>query len=164
MRYQGPDVRRSAPDTPEHGSVRVGHGSRGGWDIFGPERQVTRSDGNVLFEVDGKPALRLYKEHLGGLASGLPATALLFPLSLRRSDGADPLVRTILAVDEPTQSMTFAGDIPQGSRVQFMRADFERLIDGANQAARLTGPDGDDPSTSLAIAISCVGRRMVTRQ
>jgi hypothetical protein len=140
--------------------LRARHGSRGGWDTFGPERLVTRSDGNVLYEVDGKPALRLYKEHLGELAAGLPATALLCPLGLRRRDGANPVVRTILSIDEPTQSMTFAGDMPQGSRVQLMQASVERLIDGASQAARQTS--GAEPGqTSLSIAISCVGRRLV---
>jgi hypothetical protein len=144
--------------------VRVGHGSCGGWDTFGPERTVTRADGNVLFEIDGKPALRLYKEHLGPLSAELPASALLCPLNLRRRDGDPTIVRTILAIDEASQSMTFAGDIPQGSRVQFMQANFERLIDGAEQAARLTGLRTDDVSVSLAIAISCVGRRLVLRQ
>lgn len=62
--------------------IRVGHGSRGGWDIFGPERRVTRSKGNVLYELDSKPALKLYTQYLGERASGLPATALLFPLAV----------------------------------------------------------------------------------
>jgi len=142
--------------------VKIGHGSKGGWDIFGPERLVSRSAGNVLFELDGRPALALYKQYLGERAAGLPSTALLFPLCLR--DPADPdkvLVRTILSIDEATQSMTFAGDIPQGCRVQLMRANFDRLIDGASEAARLTTARAADGGHSLAIAVSCVGRRLV---
>jgi len=142
-------------------ALRVGYGSQGGWDSFGPTQRITRSDGNVLFEVDGQPALRVYKKHMGALAAGLPATALMFPLSMKRGEGADPIVRTILAVDEGTQSMTFAGDVPQGTEVQFMRADFDRLIDGANEAARLTTLRGGERGASLSIAISCVGRRLV---
>jgi len=61
--------------------LRVGHGSRGGWDIFGPERRITRSEGSMLYELDGQPALELYKKYLGERAAGLPATALLFPLA-----------------------------------------------------------------------------------
>jgi hypothetical protein len=137
--------------------VRVTHGSRGGWDSYGPILTVTRSDGNVLFDVDGRPALRLYKEHLGTLASGLPATALMCPLALRQPEG-DAIVRTILSVDEGTQSMTFAGDIPQGAKVQFMRADFDRLIAGAKDAASQTGKGA---GVDLAVAVSCVGRRLV---
>jgi hypothetical protein len=145
--------------------VRIGNGSKGGWDKFGPERLVTRSDGNVLYELDGRPSLQLYKEYLGDRAAGLPATGLLFPLALRASRSDEKsLVRTILAVDEAAQSMTFAGDIPQGSLAQLMRANFDRLIQGASDAAALTvnGHRSSRPGNpTLSIAISCVGRRLV---
>ncbi len=144
-------------------SVRVGHGSKGGWDLFGPERSITRSEGNVLFELDGKPALELYKEYLGERASGLPATALLFPLEIRESrDAKSSLVRTVLSVSEEAQSMTFAGDLPQGWLAQLMRANFDRLVEGASEAARLGGAEMSGPC--LSIAISCVGRRLVLGQ
>ncbi|HHO60036.1 MAG TPA: hypothetical protein ENJ64_07305, partial [Thiotrichales bacterium] len=142
--------------------VRISHGSKGGWDSFGPRRKVTRAESNVLYELDGKPALALYKEYLGHRADGLPATALLFPLALHADDGSeDYTVRTVLAVDEEEQSMTFAGDIPEGYQVQLMQADFERLIDGAYDAASMAGQDTDSNGDHLNIAISCVGRRLV---
>lgn len=145
--------------------VRIGHGSKGGWDQFGPVRLVTKSDGNVLYELDGRPALQLYKDYLGDRAAGLPATGLLFPLALRASWSEEKsLVRTILAVDEAAQSMIFAGDIPQGAFAQLMRANFDRLIQGASDAAALTvnGFPCTTPGTpTLSIAISCVGRRLV---
>jgi hypothetical protein len=141
--------------------VQVGHGSQGGWDRFGVERQVTRSEGSVLYELDGEPALALYKRYLGDRAAGLPATALLFPLSLCDHDGGPGLVRTVLAVDEANQSMTFAGDIPEGSRVQLMRANFDRLVEGAATAGRLANHGLDLQGECLAVAISCVGRRLV---
>ncbi|MEX2218975.1 MAG: FIST N-terminal domain-containing protein [Phycisphaerales bacterium] len=142
--------------------IRVGHGSKGGWDVFGPERVVTRSEGNVLYELDGRPALPLYKNYLGERASELPASALLFPLSLRK-DRADAtsLVRTILSVDEATGSMTFAGDILQGHLAQLMRANFDRLIEGAAQSALMTRSRCDSDRACLSIAVSCVGRRLV---
>ena len=140
-------------------SVHVSHGSRGGWDSFGPERLVTKSVGNVLHELDGEPALALYKTYLGERASGLPATALLFPLALLQGDSHDTLVRTILSVDEATQTMTFAGDIPQESVVQLMRANFDRLVDGAAQAS--VDADRQEIGDALTVAISCVGRRLV---
>ena len=142
-------------------AICVGHGSRGGWNAFGPEREITRAEQNVLFELDGKPALDLYKEYLGARAAGLPATGLLFPLAIRRDGDEEQLVRTILSVDERAKSMTFAGDIPQGCRAQLMMANFDRLIDGAAQAAQLARRDDEHALTTFAIAISCVGRRLV---
>jgi len=139
--------------------LHLGHGSKGGWDYLGPERRVTRSDSNVLYELDGKPALELYKDYLGERASGLPATALLFPLALKQDGpGENYLIRTILAVDETKQSMTFAGNIPQHSLVQLMRGNFDRLITGASEAAILT--KSEDLKNALVIAITCVGRRL----
>ncbi len=144
-------------------SVKLGHGSKGGWDIFGPERKVTKSKNNVLFELDGKPALQLYKTYLGDRVSELPASALLFPLALRKdSDDNKSIVRTVLNIDEENQSMIFAGDIPEGHLVQLMRANFDRLIDGAAEAALMTKCESSTNSDSvLSIAISCVGRRLV---
>ena len=140
--------------------VRVGHGSKGGWDTFGPERVVTRSLGNVLYTLDDRPALALYKEYLGDRASGLPGSALLFPLSLRASQNAtESVVRTVLGVDEAAQSMTFAGDLPMGSYATLMRANFDRLILGAQGAGHAAMREY--PAPALCIAISCVGRRLV---
>jgi hypothetical protein len=142
--------------------LQVGFGSQGGWDIFGPERRVTRSQANVLHEIDGTPALALYKRYLGERAAGLPATALLFPLAMRQSKTDEQrLVRTILSVNEADQSMVFAGDVPEGSLVQLMRASFDRLIEGAADAARQTCIPAAVSGATLAIAISCVGRRLV---
>jgi hypothetical protein len=142
--------------------LRIGHGCEHGWSDFGPERRITRSEGNVLHELDGKPALDLYKTYLGERAAGLPGTALLFPLAVRRERGAEPLVRTILSVDEGTRSMTFAGDIPQGGVARLMRSTTERLIDSAARAAdEAFGALGPVQGGTLALTVSCVGRRLV---
>jgi hypothetical protein len=144
--------------------IKIGYGSLGGWDPFGPERLVTRSRGNVLYELDGRSALELYRRYLGEHASGLPATGLLFPLSVRTEEGGPGVVRTILSVDEATQSMTFAGDLPQGAYARLMKANFDRLIDGAVGAARTTLGEGGAASPDLAICVSCVGRKLVLKQ
>ncbi len=144
--------------------LKIGYGSMGGWDPFGMERVVTKSEGNVLYELDGKSALDLYKKYLGEHSSSLPASGLLFPLSIRSRDGGTSLVRTVLAVDEKTSSMTFAGDVPLGSLARFMKSNVDRLIDGAMEAARQCLRTGGGESPDLAVLISCVGRRMVMKQ
>jgi hypothetical protein len=119
-------------------AIRIGHGSAGGWDEFGPRRQITRSRGNVLFEFDGQPALDLYELYLGeDEARGLPGSGLLFPLRIFDPERPDhDIVRTILAVDHEARSMTFAGDVPEGWTAQLMRGNFDRLAAGAASAAR----------------------------
>lgn len=146
--------------------LRIGYGSLGGWDPFGPERKVTRSRSNVLYELDGKPALELYKVYLGeDHAQQLPAAALLFPLAIRTgTEDQSPLVRTVLSIDEAEQSMTFAGDVPEGVYARLMKANFERLIDGACGAAKASYESLDGSNPELAILISCVGRKLVLKQ
>lgn len=143
--------------------LEVGYGSVGGWDPFGPERIVTRSKGNVLCELDGTSALALYRDYLGPYAAELPSSGLLFPLSLIGADGRR-IVRTILGVDDATGSLTFAGDIPQGAKVQLMKANFDRLIEGASQASDEARSAVQQQTPALALLISCVGRRLVLKQ
>lgn len=144
--------------------LRIGYGSLGGWDSFGPDRLITRAQGNVLYELDGSSALSLYKRYLGEHATRLPASALLFPLSISAGHGAESVVRTILSIDEREQSMTFAGDIPEGAYARLMKANFDRLIDGASNAASASAMMIGANSADLALLISCVGRKLVLQQ
>ena len=144
--------------------LKIGYSSLGGWDSFGPDRLITKSKDNILYELDGQSALGLYKKYLGEHAEKLPASGLLFPLSLRLPDGKDWVVRTILGINEEDQSMIFAGDVPEGSYARLMKANFERLIDGASLAAQGSYEAVGSSSPELAILISCVGRKMVLGQ
>ncbi len=167
-------TRVGADDNPEVGriaalgfygsSLVIGHGSIGGWDDFGPERIITRSDGNVLYELDGQPALDLYKTYLGDEADNLPGSALLFPLKVRPTpDSISDVVRTVVGVDEGERSMTFAGNVPEGYVAQLMRGNFENLIEGAAEAARIATADMGGAG-KLAILISCIGRKLLLGQ
>jgi hypothetical protein len=124
-------------------------------------RTVTRAEGNTLFELDGQSALQLYKTYLGDQAAHLPGSALRFPLSITPLGADSVVVRTILSIDEKSESMVFAGDIPNGARVRFMRASYEDLVDGAAHAAETTR---DQSTPSLVLCVSCVGRRIVLGQ
>lgn len=145
-------------------AFRVRSSTGGGWQPFGPKRLITKSKANVLFELDKQPALALYKRYLGERAAGLPATGLLFPLQLLPGhERESPLVRTILAVDEATQSLTFAGDLPEGYFTRLMRAGHDDLVEGAGLACAQNDFDSW-VSSSAAILVSCVGRRLVLGQ
>lgn len=145
-------------------NISVGYGSRGGWDQFGPDRLITKSKQNVLFEVDGQSALDLYKKYLGAQAEGLPGSALRFPIAVKPSREAPAVVRTVLSIDEKEKTMTFAGDMPEGWYGRLMKASPDRLIDGATGAAQLITTNSVNESPELAILISCVGRKLVLNQ
>lgn len=145
--------------------LRVGYGSLGGWDPFGVERRITRSAGNVLYELDGEPVLDLYKRYLDKHAQHLPASGLLFPLAIRADDSdRTPIVRTILSVDEDAKTLTFAGDMPLGHRARLMKSNVERLIDGAHGAGVAACAPRGAADPDFALLISCVGRKLVLKQ
>jgi len=145
--------------------VRFVSATAGGWAPFGPRRAITRSDGNVLHELDGKPALDLYARYLGEEdIAGLPGTALHFPLLVRDRENLDrEVVRTVLAIDHDERTMTFAGDMPVGWTAQLMRGSFDRLAASAGRAARGTSPGQAEAPTGdrIALLVSCIGRRLL---
>ncbi|MCX6547715.1 MAG: FIST C-terminal domain-containing protein [Acidobacteria bacterium] len=158
--------------TSSEGAVAVGlygtglvltHGSCGGWAPFGPARKVTRSRENILYELDGEPALNVYKRYLGEHAKGLPNSGLLFPLELLNPErGRLGLIRTILGVDEAEGYLVLAGDVEAGGYLRLMHASTDDLVDGAEQAAELAGSQRlSGAGQGLALLVSCVGRRLV---
>ena len=144
--------------------LRVGYGSMGGWQPFGPVRTITRAEGNVLYELDGRSALDLYKTYLGDHADQLPSSALLFPIVVTEPESGQGVVRTVLAVDEQQKSMTFAGDIPHGGTAQLMKTNVDDLVDGATAAAEASLQGLGDARPDLALLVSCVGRKLVMKQ
>ncbi len=147
-------------------AIQMRHGSKGGWDTFGPQMKVTSSYGNRLYTLEGESALDLYKQYLGPQAAELPSSALLFPLAIRDTPTSEKIVvRTILSIDENDEAMIFAGDIRKGQYVQFMRANFDHLIAGASEAATLLGDNTEmQGEQTLSVAISCIGRRLVLKE
>lgn len=141
--------------------IKIGTGYHGGWDVYGPERIITKSEGNVLYEIDGENALDLYKKYLGNYADGLPSSALFFPITIKSGEDDFFLVRTILSVDERNKTMTFAGNLPQGSTMRFMKSNFDRLINAAYEAGKdaMNGLGGSQ--SELAILVSCIGRKLI---
>lgn len=140
--------------------LQVGHGSQGGWEMFGLEKTVTRSRDNVLYEIDHKNALNIYKKYLGPEAALLPGSALLFPLSVTIPQTGEKVVRTILSIDQDNGSMTFAGNIPEGATVRFMRANFDKITHAAADAA-LQAQHSGAVQPRLALLVSCVGRKLI---
>jgi hypothetical protein len=140
--------------------IHFGYGSEGGWGDFGPEREVTQSEKNVLYKIGDRFALDLYKEYLGKYAEELPGSSLYFPLSMKENIDSTSVVRTILSIDEEKKSMTFAGNIPEGSYVRMMKGNVDKLIDASSKAAQKTA-NGQSQKAHLALLVSCVGRRIV---
>ncbi len=139
--------------------LSVGTGCFAGWSEFGAQRTITKSKDNVLYEIDGEPALDLYKRYLGELANELPNSGLRFPLSIKEDENSPEIIRTLLAIDKDEKSITYAGDVPEGYSARLMKADIDVLIDGAGKAAKSIVQVNN--KTALGLVVSCVGRKIV---
>ncbi|WP_116788657.1 FIST signal transduction protein [Flavobacterium psychrotrophum] len=144
-------------------SLEISSASYGGWQPFGPERLITKSKGNILYEIDGQPALKLYKKYLGDKADNIAESTLLYPLNILVPGKSEPVVRTILSIDTNSDSMTFAGDVPQGSLAQLMMVSPQGIAHGAAIAAK-HAMEGRKQKPELALVISCIGRKLVMGQ
>jgi hypothetical protein len=143
--------------------LHFSHGSFGGWKPFGPTRKVTRCVGNILYELDGEPALDVYKRYLGDYAKDLPGSGLLFPFEML-SDARESLgqIRTILGVNEADGSLVLAGVINPDGYLRLMHAHTNDLVDGAETAANSTIENvGEVQGQALGLLVSCVGRKLV---
>lgn len=146
-------------------SVSLGFGSMGGWEPFGPPRKVTKSADNILYELDGQPALEIYKKYLGVHARELPSSGLLFPFAILKNETDESgLIRTILGIDEKTGSLTLAGDIPLNGFLRLMHSKTSGLVNGAEKAAQHAWNMNANNGDEFSILVSCVGRKLVMGQ
>ncbi len=160
----------SIPDAKNHvvmlglygDAIEIWTGSVGGWDNFWPKRIITKSEGNIVYEIDDKPALDLYELYLGELAADLPSSWLLFPLSINAPESKISVTRSLLWIDRDAKSLRFAGDVPEGYFAQLMKANFDRVINGSETAAQVSKKNVD--GWEFALLISCVGRKLVLKQ
>ncbi len=150
------------------GPIELVTAARSGWMAVGATRKATKVEaGNVLLEIDSRPALDLYKEYLGNRVGEMPGVSVDFPVGVvdglpgtLRAPGDDILVlRALKGVDEERRAIIFGGDLPQDAFIRMTRATKEDVIDGANRA-------GDQvlqamPNPAIALVFNCMARKVV---
>jgi hypothetical protein len=145
-------------------SVKVGYGSQGGWDPFGVDRKITKAQGRYVYEIDGKPALALYKRYLGDEAKNLPESGHYFPVALKAAINDVGIVRSVIQIDEAQNALIFSSDMPEGWYFRLMKTNVHNLILGAAKAAQESMTDMSAEKKVLALLVSCIGRQIVLRQ
>lgn len=142
-------------------AIRFQTAIRAGWSPFGPERKVTLASGNKLYTLDNRPALELYKQYLGAHATDITKASLHFPLAIRPKDKPYAVIRTPMVLDEESQTLIFAGEIPEHSSAQLVHVSVTTLVDGAYKASEQLADmiSQHDPQSMLVLTISCGARR-----
>jgi hypothetical protein len=140
--------------------LEVGFGAHGGWNEMGESLTVTQAKAREIMSLDGKNALTLYKQFLGKDASGLPGTALLYPLAVNLPGADGTVVRTVYNVDELDGTISLGEPVPIGATVKFMRAKFNDLLKGVELAA-VEAKKSIKAEAQLGLIVSCIGRKLL---
>lgn len=127
-----------------------------GWRGIGTPKTITRSEGNIVYEIDGEPALDVYARYLNLSMGSSTALNAEHPLLLLRDDGA--FVLRAAMIINPDKSMVYAGSVPQGSRVLFsMPPGFEitdHALEGLQEFRKIT------PEVDAVLMFSCKARHL----
>ena len=121
---------------------------------------VTRSEGNVVYELDERPAFELYTHYLGDVMrenlSGLGS----YPLAVYEAGLERFYLRVAKAADPETGTITFLGEVPKGAQVQITQAIRDQVIAGVKQSVEqaMAGYPGENPG--VAMMFSCTGRKI----
>ncbi len=145
------------------GPIKAGIGVRHGWIPIGTPRKVTRAEGSIIHELDGKPAINIYKDYFGKEAvdiekEKLARLAIMYPLGIKNPSNNEMLIRDPLTVD-PSGSITCVAEVPEGVDIQIMIGSFDEAINAAGEAAvgAMTQIRGSIPRA--VILFSCIARR-----
>ncbi|MEO9803067.1 MAG: FIST N-terminal domain-containing protein [Reichenbachiella sp.] len=141
--------------------LKIGHSSKAGWTPFGPERFITKSTNNILFELNEEPVLDFYQKYLEGLFDDMVEAIRIYPLGIKTENGEERLLRAFLGYNKEKGGALFAGDMPEGARVRMMKSNISSLIDAAGDAAHSCTLPFDIKEPDLALCVSCVGRQFV---
>ncbi len=151
------------------GEFHLGTGVRSGWSPIGLAKTVTKASGNVLYELNGEPALQVYERFLGKHAEKLPAVGVEYPLGLvgrclEGENGDYYLLRATMSVNREQGSIQFAGEIPQGATVHLTCGDISAILEATSEAARRAHLELEHASPAMVFFYSCMARKIVLGQ
>lgn len=146
------------------GDFSFGIGVRHGWIPIGNPRTVTRSESNVLYELDGQPAIQIYEDQFGKdkelISKDEPFArlAITYPLGIATEENEEFLIRDPITVDEQG-AITCAAEIPVGAKVYIMIGSREEAIEAAQEAAKQAMAQIEGRQIKAAILFNCIARK-----
>jgi len=119
---------------------------------------ITQAENRVIYEVDKRPALEIYREFLGVLAPHLEFMHV-FPVGFYAQPLAPlKVVRSVLGVDEKQKALIFASDLPAEKTIRFMVGLPTQFVDSAKRVASQVSEQMGQKQRLLALTVSCASR------
>jgi len=136
-------------------------GSRAfGWSGIGKERLVTKASKNIVYEIDGHPAVDFYKNYLDITAEDMPQVGIEYPLEVRLRNG-QVVYRAILEIDEENSSLVFAGHVEEKAWVRISAPKGKNIINEVEKSVSKVLTDNPDFQPELALLFPCCSRKQV---
>jgi hypothetical protein len=134
-----------------------------GWKPMGVFRTATKSEGNLIYSIDDRPALQMYLHYLGHKETTLDDQVNFFdtigvhyPFQIER-DNREPKMCAPIGYDKEKNALVCESDVPQGSRLRFSTPpDFDIIETVIGKAREIKGEQSDDADALLIF--SCAGR------
>ena len=145
------------------GAFKIGIGVKHGWIPVGMPKKVTKSEGSVLHELDGEPAIKIYEDYFGQAEAAklkgetLAKLAITYPLGMEVAGSDELLIRDPITVDEKG-SITCAAEIPQGAEIRLMIGSREEAVKVAKQAAENAIKQLEGSVPKAVIIFNCIAR------
>ncbi|MCB9764429.1 MAG: FIST C-terminal domain-containing protein [Alphaproteobacteria bacterium] len=140
-----------------YGDLRLACGVASGWRPVGEGGVVTRVEGGVVYEIDGAPTREFYRAVLG---DHIPPSGE-YPLAVPTGGEGKFYLRFPTGWDPKNGSVTYAADVPAGSRVHVTKADRDEILQGAAESLRLALEDYGAGTPDAAFFVSCCARKQV---
>jgi hypothetical protein len=119
------------------GKLNFGLGIKHGWKPLGKPRHITKSSGNIVYEIDDTIAAKIYEEYLAcdltKLRKELKYISIFYPIGIYLAGEEEYLLRNILSIGDDG-SLTFQGDVPQDSLIRLMIGTKESCLAATQQA------------------------------
>lgn len=121
------------------GKLNFGLDTKHGWKPLGKPRVVTNSSSNIVYEIEGVPAVKIYEQYFSAdtpkLRQELKYISTLYPIGIYLPGEQEYLLRNLLSIKD-NGSLAFQGDVPEGSQIRLMIGTKESCLNAARQAAK----------------------------
>jgi len=131
-----------------------------GWTGMGKERIVTKAHKNIVYKIDGKPALDFYKQYLNISNEDMPQVGIEYPLEVIMRNG-QVVYRAVLEINEDDGSLIFAGHVEEKSRVRLSAAKGKVIIEHVDKSIKDCLSKSGNFKPDIALVFPCCSRKQV---
>jgi len=134
-----------------------------GWNAIGTTKTVTKSEDNIIYTIDDKPALDMLMSFLGvdikqegdkEIVTFL--SSWYYPLQMER-ENAEPVIRTAMFANKENRSLICSGNVPLGSKIKFaLPPDFDSMDKVVADCKTIK--NNEHQQADALIMFSCVSR------